>query len=148
MSIFSRHISTSIIIDATPEQVWQVLTDFARYPDWNPFVIAIHGSAVLGEKLTITVKPAGQKPMNFNPTILACKPGSELRWLGQLAIPGLFAGEHIFLIEPCGVNQVRFTQAETFRGLLIPFLGSMIRATQEHFNEVNNALAQRIVKAN
>jgi uncharacterized protein YndB with AHSA1/START domain len=28
-------IQTSIQIQATPEQVWNILTDFAGYPDWE-----------------------------------------------------------------------------------------------------------------
>ena len=38
--------------------------------------------------------------MTFRPTVLAVNPGRELRWRGQLLLPGIFAGEHSFLIEP------------------------------------------------
>ena len=33
-----REISTYVDIDANRGLVWEVLTDFARYPDWNPYV--------------------------------------------------------------------------------------------------------------
>ena len=59
MSFFVRHISSSIIIEATSEQVWQVLTDFAKYPSWNPFIIAVTGTPQLGERLIITIKQQG-----------------------------------------------------------------------------------------
>ncbi len=29
-----KQIHTEIEIDATPEEVWGVLTDFGRYPEW------------------------------------------------------------------------------------------------------------------
>ena len=59
-------------------------------------------------------------------------------------MPRLFDGEHIFTLENLSDNQVRFTQAEIFRGLLVPLLGSVMRATEELFYESNLALAQRV----
>jgi uncharacterized protein YndB with AHSA1/START domain len=31
-------------IDAPPERVWQVLTDFGAFPEWNPFIRSIEAS--------------------------------------------------------------------------------------------------------
>ncbi len=144
MSVFVRQISSSIIIEASPEQVWHVLTDFAKYQAWNPFIIAVTGKPQRGEQLTITIKQQGQNPMNFHPTILVCDASRELRWLGKLFVPRLFDGEHSFMLDVLSDGQVRFTQAETFRGLLVPLLGSVIRATEERFHEANLALAQQV----
>src|SRR5208337_3854746 len=33
-----KEIHTEIEINAPAEKVWKVLTDFAAYPEWNPFV--------------------------------------------------------------------------------------------------------------
>jgi uncharacterized protein YndB with AHSA1/START domain len=31
-------LTTFVDIDATPERVWQVLTDLPAYAEWNPFI--------------------------------------------------------------------------------------------------------------
>jgi len=39
----TRHIHTEIPIQISPRRVWQVLTDFAAYPGWNPFIVSLQG---------------------------------------------------------------------------------------------------------
>ncbi|MBS1116012.1 MAG: hypothetical protein H6Q87_396, partial [candidate division NC10 bacterium] len=41
-----QRISTSIDIAAPVERVWAVLMDFPAYSRWNPFIVALVGSAV------------------------------------------------------------------------------------------------------
>nr|QQZ49034.1 SRPBCC family protein [Phenylobacterium glaciei] len=38
------------MIAASPEAVWAVLADFARYRQWNPLNLEAHGDAVLGPR--------------------------------------------------------------------------------------------------
>jgi uncharacterized protein YndB with AHSA1/START domain len=35
----ARPLHTEIEIEASPDRVWKTLTDFAAYPDWNPFIV-------------------------------------------------------------------------------------------------------------
>ena len=42
-------IETKIRINASPKQVWDVLIDFERYPEWNPFIKSIKGIAIKGD---------------------------------------------------------------------------------------------------
>ena len=37
-------ISTEIDIAAPPNEVWAVLTDYERYPEWNPFMVKLSGA--------------------------------------------------------------------------------------------------------
>ncbi len=46
-----KRIEAAISIAAKPDHVWAHLTDFAAYPDWNPFVQQIEGSLDLGKTL-------------------------------------------------------------------------------------------------
>ena len=80
----SATISTEITINASPDTVWGVLTDFARFGEWNPFMDRAEGRAEVGEKLTIHMQPKGGRGMTFKPRVLVAEPGHELRWLGKL----------------------------------------------------------------
>ena len=46
-----REISTGIVIEATAERVWDVLVDFAAYPQWNPFLLNVRGAAEEGRRI-------------------------------------------------------------------------------------------------
>ena len=138
-----KQIDTSIGIDASPAIVWGVLTDFAAYPSWNPFITRIEGIVGAGERLTIRVVPPGQKGMAFRPRVLVAEPERQLRWKGRLIVPGLFDGEHIFRIEPAG-DGVRLHHSERFTGLLPHMMpASSFEAVREGFEAMNGALKQR-----
>ena len=102
--------------------MWQLLTDFPSFPQWNPFIRKASGNIRVGERLEVNIQPSGASGMTFRPTVLKAEPNRELRWLGHLLISGLFDGEHIFTIEPLGEGRVRFTQREVFRGCSFPCL--------------------------
>lgn len=139
-----RTISAEIVIDATADEIWGILADFRRYSEWNPFIRQAEGRAAPGERITIRVHQLDRKPSTFKPRILAAKPGRELRWRGHVLAPGVFDGEHAFELTPLEGGAVRLTQTETFSGLLVPFLGSLIEATVDRFRALNNALKARV----
>ncbi len=138
-----KTISTSILISAPPERVWDVLTDFPRHPEWNPFIQSISGPLVPGEKLKVRIKPPGGKGMTFNPTVLTAQPARELRWKGRLLLPGIFDGEHFFRLEPSG-DGTRFVHGEKFSGLLVALMGaSSFKQIERGFRDMNEAIKGR-----
>lgn len=140
----THQLQTEIEINAASERVWSILTDFARYPEWNPFIRSIQGDVVQGARLEVRIQPSGAKGMTFRPSVLAADAGRELRWLGHFLFPGIFDGEHCFEIEPIAAGKVRFRQSERFSGILVSlFRGSLDRDTRRGFEEMNRALKAR-----
>lgn len=136
-----KELRAEIEIQASAERVWALLTDFAGFPAWNPFIRRVKGDPRVGEQIEVMLQPSGMAGMVFRPTILSIKPDRELRWLGHLLVPGLFDGEHIFTIEPLGANRVRFIQYERFTGMLVPIFSKRLDTdTQRGFEEMNQAL--------
>ena len=141
-----QRLEAVIEIDADPSEVWSVVTDFAHYPDWNPFVTSIEGPCEVGARLRVTIAPPGGRAMTLRPVVRAADAVRELRWLGRLFVPGVFDGEHTFRVEPTGTGRTRFTQSETFRGVLVPFTSGVLAKTGAGFEAMNRALADEVVR--
>ncbi len=47
-----KEIKTEIDIHSSSEKVWRILTDFSKYPEWNPFIDRISGELKEGSKLS------------------------------------------------------------------------------------------------
>jgi hypothetical protein len=138
-----RELRTEIEIGASPERVWQLLTDFGAYPEWNPFIRSIEGELELGSRLKVRIEPPGARGMTFKPTVRAVEAGRELRWLGRLLVPGLFDGEHRLTVEPLDGGRSRFVQSERFSGFLVRPFAKVLTATERGFVEMNEALKRR-----
>lgn len=135
---------SEVEIQAPAERIWQMLTNFASYPEWNPFIHRISGQPKERTRLKVYIEPPGAKGRTFHPKILKAQPNCELRWLGRLLIPGLFDSDYIFTIEHIGRNRVRFVQREIFSGLLVSFLAQRLDAKLGlGFDEMNQALKLR-----
>lgn len=141
-----KTIQTEIIINATPDKVWNVLTEFERYPEWNPFIKSIKGDKSLGGKLETTILPPNRKQMNFKPRILAFDQNSELRWLGTAGIKGLFDGEHYFKIIDLENGSVKFEHGERFTGILVGLMPKVLVDTKLGFQLMNEALKKECEK--
>lgn len=141
----AKEIRTSIVINASAEQVWTVLTNFEKYPEWNPFLKSITGKVKVGNNIVARIEPPEAKGMTFKPRVLAFEPNKEFRWIGHLLFPGLFDGEHIFELTGNTDGTTTFVQREKFRGILVPLFKKMLDInTLNGFNEMNKALKERV----
>ena len=138
-----KHLHTEIQIEADPAEVWAVLMDFDRYPDWNPFLVDVRGDAQPGERLRVTLSPPGGRRITMRPTVTELVPGRVLEWWGHLGVRGIFDGRHRFELSASSTG-TRFVQQETFTGLLVPFLSkSLDGATAAGFTLMNEGLRTR-----
>ena len=82
--------------------------------------------------------------MTLTPKIIQLEPGSRLTWRGRLFAPGIFDGEHGFVVAARDSYVTRFTQSETFKGILVPLLApSLTRNVRAGFEQMNRALKRR-----
>ena len=137
-------LHTQIDIDAAPERVWEVLTDFPAHPQWNPFIREIAGEVREGAGLVVVLGPPGGKPMTFRPTVVQAEAARAFAWLGTLGAPWIFRGEHRFRLEPLPDGGTRLHHGEVFGGLLVPLMRRSLETdTRAGFEAMNAALKAR-----
>jgi len=115
-------VQTSADIDASPAEVWAVLTDYDAYPEWNPTQDGLDGA-----------------------TVVESVPNELLRWETTTGIVGISDGERTFTLEPLDGGATRLTQSELFRGVIVPFLSASINDEKvPGFHAMNAALRERV----
>ena len=138
-----KELKTEIVINASQETVWEILTDFEQYALWNPFIVNSSGKAVTGERITNQMKQ-GDKTFTFKPKLIEVQPYQKLEWIGHLLVPGLFDGHHYFHLEKIEASQTKLVQGEKFGGLLSALLmKNLEEGTRDGFVRMNRALKER-----
>jgi hypothetical protein len=138
-----KSLHAEVEIGAPAERVWQVVSDFARYSEWNPFIVSAAGRPHVGERLDITIAAPGMKPVNFRPRVLDLEPGRLIRWKGEYKVTGLFDGRHALIVDPLQDGRSRFTTHEDVTGILLPFTGKVMTSSQQGFELMARALKER-----
>lgn len=137
-------LRTEIDIEAPPDRVWAVLTDFSSYRDWNPFISSVRGKLTEGARLDLELTPPQGRSMTFRSTVVTVDPERELRWKGHYFVKGLFEGEHFFRLEQteCGT---RVVHGENFSGMAVKIMGGVLTQMARGFVFMNQALRRRVL---
>ena len=137
MSIVLR---SAIAIDATPAQVWDVLTDFPAYGEWSNFS-SVDGSAEKGTRLRIRMPG-----MSFRPYVTAATTHQELEWSAKILSERFFLGRHTFTLARQDDGTTLVNNVETFSGASVrPFRRLFARSHGDNgYTAFNRALKQRV----
>lgn len=131
-------------IAASPDAIWSILIDAARYPEWDPGVDRIEGRIAPGEKVAAYSKlRPGQA---FPATVTEFVPGRKMAWTGGMPL-GLFKGERTFTLVPQPGGGTEFTLREEFSGPLLGLIGRSIPDLTESFEQFAAGLKRRAERA-
>ncbi len=137
-------IKTEIGIHAPASRVWEVLTDFPSYPEWNPFVLEVDGD--VRERAAIHYRfemPRGVR-IRTAAVVLKFERERELRFSAHFLSRSVFRGDHYFAIEPTDRDGVIFHHGEVISGVLSPIVRLILqRYGSEMFRALNDALKRR-----
>jgi len=111
-------VSQTVVINASAEKVWEVLIDFRRYGEWNPFCVAAEGTLALGEPLKMTLKNYLEPGGFFDNTEFFCAIDAptliswEAPWVDEWPYPA----RRDQIIEPLSTDQCRYHSTDAFLG--------------------------------
>ena len=116
-------VSADIDVDASPEAVWETLTDLDSSPGWHPGVksMAADGPFAVGSTFRWSAGPGTIK----SEVVTADRPSSAV-WKGY---HGGIDAVHVWTIEPVGPTTTHVHTEESWSGLLPRMLRKMLQNT-------------------
>jgi hypothetical protein len=134
-----KAFAAKTMIRATPERIWNLLTDAAGYTRWNNTVDKVTGKIAPGER--VTVHPKINPGRAFPVKVTEFEAPRKMVWTGGMPL-GLFKGARTFTLTLRQNGDVEFSMREEYTGLLAPLIGRSIPDLQPAFDEFASDLKQ------
>ncbi len=137
-------VRVELVIPAPPRAVWDVLIDFPRYPEWNPFTVGVETSGRVGDPVLLDVQLGGRR-LSMRERMRVHEPGRRIGWGLRILGGVLLDCTRVQELEDLGDGRTRYVCHESFRGLLVPLFFNRYReAMQRGFMAAGEALARRV----
>jgi hypothetical protein len=142
-----KHVVTSVTVEiAAPASfVWDVLVDYPRYPEWNPYTIAVETTLEVDDRIDLTLpSPDGSGDTILNREFIrVVDPPHHLRYDTGSEYQGLLGMRDQFITE-LGPDRCSYVTTDTLSGELADLVmetnGDWIKAG---FDAVAHALKAR-----
>ncbi|MAJ60090.1 MAG: hypothetical protein CBC48_08925 [bacterium TMED88] len=134
-------IDESCEVRASAQVLWQVITDFDRYADWNPFVIACAADLREGQPIDMKVQLFKHFAQPQRETIFEVNPGVAFRYgLGPGRL-GALSSLRSHEVQPRGSDQSLYRSHFRLTGWLAPLTKVWLGQRLEHgFRAMTQAL--------
>jgi hypothetical protein len=138
-----EEIHTTVVIDTPAFVVWNIIADFPKYPEWNPFILKISGELKINSKLEMEIKLANEKIVHDEFVVLDAETEREIAWGGKNG-GNLFGVEHRLAIQPLAYSRVTFLQTVRFGGDIVSLVARNLQPLLgKQLESMNVALKQR-----
>lgn len=135
-----KEYAASTSIDASPQRVWEILTDAASYPEWDPYCEKIEGTIDSGKRIRAysTLSPGRAFPVKVTEFV----PNNRMAWTGGMPF-GLFKGVRTFTLRGREDGGTDFTVREVFSGPMLKMIGKSLPDMTEPFRQFVLGLKDR-----
>ena len=130
-------------VDAPAERVWEVITDLARYGEWNPFVRACRSTLKPGDPLEMEVK-LGNSVRQEEEIMHSYDEGVGFAYCMDPPPLGALASYRSHRIEPVDANRCRYHSRFELTGWLAPVVKAFVGAKlQDGFTGMSYGIRDR-----
>ena len=142
VSLGHRRVTTAITIQAPPDVVWSVLTDWASLPEWSSSIQSVEGEIRDGSDVVFRYLFRGS--VNVVPHSLIYREGEAFGWSDPF-LPGV-SDNHLFRLETLPDGNTRFHQTDEVKGGIVSMLVGWLFARWflESYVEFNLKLKERV----
>ncbi len=114
-----KSVHVDVIISASRDQVWSVLTDFTKTEEWNTVLVPVEGELQEGNSIKYEFyQEEGGKATVMDAKVVQMVPEHLLNQQG--GIPLILTFDHQYILKPidAGTNVIIH---EEYRGIMVPF---------------------------
>ncbi len=136
-------IDNEIEIKAPAAAVWQVITDFDSYSQWNPFVVQARSSLQPGAPIDMKVKLLGPVQRQVE-IILDVREGEGFSYCMKPFPLGALSSRRSHEITPLAEDRCRYRSHFELQGWMMPLVRGLMRGALERgFGSMTQAIGQR-----
>lgn len=143
-------IDRNLDVDAPAAVVWDVITDLARYPEWNPFCLACESTLRPGDPIDMTVK-LGNTPQRQREWVQQYVPGEGFSYSMKPLPLGALSSWRAHRIVALGDDRCEyhslFRLQGWLHGVVVVLLGARLRAGFAAMNAAVKLRAEQLWRA-
>lgn len=128
---FRMECSISADIRATPETIWQILTNAKDYTRWNTTIISFEGSIRQGAQ--IKLKSTLDPKRTFKLKVSKQDAPHTMVWEDGMA--PMFKGVRTYRLTKLNKSTTRFTMTEVFSGIMLPLIAGSLPDFKPNFEQ-------------
>lgn len=138
-------VQASRDVDASPDEVWEALVDFAGYEAWNPFTPRVRTTLRVGDPVHLDVRLTPRRQTQSVNIVTVVSPPHHLVWRTWIGHPRLLRSVRTQTVAPLPGGRARYTTHERFDGTLsLPLRLLTSRWLQRGFDSVAAGLADHL----
>jgi uncharacterized protein YndB with AHSA1/START domain len=137
-------IDHAIEVAAPAALVWSVITDLARYPEWNPFVVECRSDLRVGSPIDMRVVLVPGTRAKQREHILEHVPGARLCYGLERAFFGGISSRRCHVVRAASEDRTYYESRFSLGGPLAPLVRALLGRRLEHgFEAMTEALGRR-----
>lgn len=134
-----KSVHNEILIQASPQQVWEVLLDMDKYGDWNPVMTLLEGEVNEGYRVKYRFSQDENNSSEIGATVIELTAPRLLNQKG--GIPLVLTFNHKYVLQPVD-TRTKVIIHEEYRGIGVNFWNPA--PVEEAYRRLNEALKARV----